>query len=460
MGKRRDGAGGAKSEQALQHSRAAAAAAPTAAVVNEALGGRFSSHSASSKSSGRICVVRLKVRGRRVEVACWRERLGEGRDPIAAVARPALYANFSKGEKLSEKDVAELFGPGCDLLSVAARVVCDGRVVEGERERREQRAKQDGGLLAAASAVAAASHHPFTGERYTQQEIADALRDEGWQPAPTETAAGQQRQAAEALQLLCATQKVPLERDGAVLRVSGLTADGLTGLADLCDENPGAVMVVSQDAAGDAFTAVVVVEPGLAEGVRERVGEGAVAALPVLESRPHLKRFGSHSASAPAGIELSVPGGRLRHRRLEQALAQLSLGSERPAAAGRPRPAEAGDTVQRSDGAPFRYYGWALKQGESARVVRVWRSADRRNGQLKLAVGSGAESEWVSADGWSFADGAQCIPPPLPAAAPKHADPSEALSKLTNKELMERCREKGLSTKGRRQDFIDRLEEL
>ncbi|EIE26602.1 Shwachman-Bodian-diamond syndrome, partial [Coccomyxa subellipsoidea C-169] len=162
-----------------------------------------------------VAVVRLKKKGIRFEVACYKNKVVNWRNEVEkdldeVLQTTTIFNNVSKGILAKREDLVDVFGTD-DEEKICVRILAEGDMQVSDKERDVELSSM---FKDVASIIAEKCVNPNTQRPYTISMIERALKDVHFSVDPKR---GAKQQALHALQQL--KEKLPIERARMRLRL-------------------------------------------------------------------------------------------------------------------------------------------------------------------------------------------------------------------------------------------------
>ncbi|KAK9841166.1 hypothetical protein WJX74_001321 [Apatococcus lobatus] len=202
-----------------------------------------------------VALVRLKKKGKRFEIACYKNKVvnwrnGVEKDIDEVLQTTTVFANVSKGILAKREDLLDVFGTD-DESNICLRLLADGELQVSDKERD----LEYGTLFRdVASVISEKCVNPENNRPYTLTMIERGLKDLGFAVDPKKNA---KQQALEALPQL--QSKIPIRRARMRLKI----------LVNIANENDLHMLLRSEKAnieqtsfTGGQMTTICLAEPG------------------------------------------------------------------------------------------------------------------------------------------------------------------------------------------------------
>ncbi|PON99711.1 Ribosome maturation protein Sdo1/SBDS [Trema orientale] len=203
-----------------------------------------------------VAVVRLKKRGTRFEIACYKNKVlswrsGVEKDLDEVLQSHTVYSNVSKGVLAKAKELIAAFGTD-DQAKICLEVLEKGELQVAGKERESQLSSQFRDI---ATIVMQKTYNPETQRPYTISMIERLMRDIHFAVDPN---SGSKKQALEVIHEL--QKHFPIKRSPMRLRFT-VPEEGLSSLTEKL--NAWNAKVVSTDQSGNQPSVICELDPGL-----------------------------------------------------------------------------------------------------------------------------------------------------------------------------------------------------
>lgn len=231
-----------------------------------------------------VAVVRIKKGGKRLEIACYKNKVlswrqGIEKDIDEVLQSHTVFLNVSKGQVAKKDDLLKCFGT-IDATEVCKEILAKGDLQVSEKERQAQ---QEALFKDIANTVAEKCVNPETKRPYPVSMIEKAMKECHIGVNPSK---GAKQQALEAVPKLAA--KIPIERAQMRVRLTFPADHATTKKVKAALKKIRMTLEHEDTSSGETFVLVCLVDPGqyrpLDDLVRaETRGKGALELIDLKE---------------------------------------------------------------------------------------------------------------------------------------------------------------------------------
>ncbi|KAK9167190.1 hypothetical protein Scep_002381 [Stephania cephalantha] len=239
-----------------------------------------------------VAVVRLKKRGMRFEIACYKNKVlswrsGVEKDLDEVLQSQIVYSNVSKGVLAKSKDLIAAFGSD-DQSKICLEILAKGELQVAGKERESQLSSQFRDI---ATIVMQKTINPETQHPYTISMIERLMHEIHFAVDPNSSS---KKQALEVIREL--QKHFPIKRSPMRLRIT-LPGNQFSSLTEKL--NSWNANIVSKDETGNQLSAVCEIDPGFFRDcdtlVRNLLGKLEILAVSVhFEGDTHVDFYDDH----------------------------------------------------------------------------------------------------------------------------------------------------------------------
>uniref|UniRef100_A0A7R9ZT03 C2H2-type domain-containing protein n=1 Tax=Craspedostauros australis TaxID=1486917 RepID=A0A7R9ZT03_9STRA len=210
-----------------------------------------------------VAVVRMNVKGKRFEIACYRNKVvdyrqGLEKDLSEVLQTDRIFANVSKGQFANAKDLQKCFGTR-DEMEIAKNILEQGQFQVSDRERSQQLEKTTAQI---AEWVSKNCVHPTSERPYTIPQLKHAMQQANFSVHPTKPL---KRQCLDSVKIL--QRAIPIRRARMELQLF-VPSDQKMALQKILDDTDTTATIEASDAQSQCK---ILVDPSMYRTMNEKL---------------------------------------------------------------------------------------------------------------------------------------------------------------------------------------------